>query len=148
MQEKIFSNVASELQEIFKYLDASILEKIPDDLKKHIAETQNHDYSFKLDKNKELIEQDILQETKQILSTIFLKYCCTEAEKEEILQRHREIKESAENKKIGLEELQKIFDNKVKYGNQTATAKEIAEIKQVSWYQKMINILKKFFRIK
>ena len=100
MKDKIFADVAAELYEIFNYLDYSILEKIPNELKEHIYNIKNNNYNFKLDKSKTLIDQELLQETKQILSVIFLKYCCTQSEVDEILEKHLEIEKKIEDYKI------------------------------------------------
>ena len=148
MRDKIFSNVASELNEIFKYIDKSILDKIPDELKEHIHTKRNYDYNFKLDKSKELKDQELLQETKQILSVIFLKYCCTQDEVDEILQRHEQIKNEKEDSKVGLDELQNYFVSRLKEDNEKEECNEIVKIDDISWYNRFINKIKKFFRIK
>ena len=148
MKDKIFADVAAELYEIFNYLDYSILEKIPNELKEHIYNIKNNNYTFKLDKSKALIEQNLLQETKQILSVIFLKYCCTQNEVDEILEKHLEIEKKIEDSKVGLDDLQNYFNKHLKNNEEIEESKEIIKIEDTSWYIRLINKIKKFFRIK
>ena len=60
MNDEIFPNVASELFEIFKYLNDEILNKIPIELKNHIHDIRNLDYKFEIEKDKPLIDQKLL----------------------------------------------------------------------------------------
>ena len=86
----VYSNVACELLEIFRYLDKELKDKIPEKLKESLIIRANKQHNFKIDKSKELKEQAILPETKVILSGIYLKYCCTLEERESLLQEMEE----------------------------------------------------------
>lgn len=147
MNDEIFPNVASELFEIFKYLDDEILNKIPDELKNHIYDIRNLDYKFAIDKNKTLIEQKLLLETKQILSVIFLKYCCTDDEVSEILGRHIDIENEIEDSKIGMESLEKFFNRNLNDCDINTKSTDIVKIEDIPWYRKLLNKMKKFFKI-
>ena len=81
----IYPEVATELIEIFKFIEEPILEKIPEKLKEELGKIASKDYKFKIDKTKKLNEQKIRPETKQLLSAIFIKYCCRQEDGEEIL---------------------------------------------------------------
>lgn len=92
-----------ETQEIFKYLDKKIYDKIPEKIKKIINEYEGN-YKFKYDISKELNEQDILQETKDLVVGIYYKYVADEESKKKIinnileyeeiqLQREKELRE-------------------------------------------------------
>ncbi|MBR5227408.1 MAG: hypothetical protein IKV94_02080 [Clostridia bacterium] len=148
MQDENMANVASELYEIFKYLDEDILKKIPEDLKKQIDIRRNPNYRFNLDKNKDLKYQNIMEETKQVLSVMYLRYCCTEEEVEEILDKHYMIKREEEEQKIGLEELQAIFNNSQRKVEPEDEKNQIIKIETTPWYIKVIDKIKLFFRIK
>lgn len=149
MQDKVFNNVATELEEIFSYLDKSVLNKIPIEIREHVHKIKNNDYYFKLDKTKRLIEQELLLETKEVLSVIFIKYCCTDREVDEILNNHSIKEKNIEDSKIGLEELQKVFEaNKKNDIEENKISKEIIKIERVSWYKSIIKKIKSFFKIK
>lgn len=149
MQDKVFNNVATELEEIFSYLDKSVLNKIPIEIREHVHNIKNNDYYFKLDKTRRLIEQELLPETKEVLSVIFIKYCCTDREVEEILNNHSIKEKNIEDSKIGLEELQKVFEANQKNDiEENKISKEIIKIERVSWYKSIIKKIKSFFKIK
>ena len=110
----IYSNVASELIEILNYLEEDVYKKIPSKVIENLSNIRNKDYNFKIDKTKTLKEQNILNETKQILSILFLKYCCTGEEAVELLKINKERsidKEKELNEKYNIEN---IFENKNK----------------------------------
>ena len=71
-----YSRVMTEMDEILKYLDAEILNRIPKKLLNNIRLTKDKNYNFELDKTKTLDEQKLLNETKQYLSAIYIIYCC------------------------------------------------------------------------
>ena len=148
-QDKVFHNVATELEEIFNYLDKSVLNKIPIEIKEHVHKNKNDNYYFKLDKTKRLIEQDLLPETKQVLSAMFIKYCCTDKEVNEILNNHSIQQNNIEESKIGLEDLQRVFEsNKKQDIEESEISKEIIKIEKTPWYKTVIKKIKEFFKIK
>lgn len=81
-----------ETQEIFKYLDKKIYDKIPEKIKKIINEYEGN-YKFKYDISKELNEQDILQETKDLVVGIYYKYVADEESKKKIINNILEYEE-------------------------------------------------------
>lgn len=147
MSDEIFPNVASELFEIFKYLNDEILNKIPIELKNHIHDIRNLDYKFEIEKDKPLIDQKLLLETKQILSVIFLKYCCTNDEVSEILGEHINIQNEIDDSKLGIESLEKFFNKNLKNYDSNIESTDIVKIEEIPWYKKLLNKMKKFFKI-
>ena len=147
MNDQIFPNVASELFEIFKYLNDEILNKIPIELKNHIHDIRNLDYKFEIEKDKPLIDQKLLLETKQILSVIFLKYCCTNDEVSEILGEHINIQNEIDDSKLGIESLEKFFNKNLKNYDSNIESTDIVKIEEIPWYKKLLNKMKKFFKI-
>ena len=147
MNDEIFPNVASELFEIFKYLNDEILNKIPIELKNHIHDIRNLDYKFEIEKDKPLIDQKLLLETKQILSVIFLKYCCTNDEVSEILGEHINIQNEIDDSKLGIESWEKFFNKNLKNYDSNIESTDIVKIEEIPWYKKLLNKMKKFFKI-
>lgn len=140
----IYPNVATELLEIFKYLEKNVREKIPTDLENKLIEFKNEEYVFNIDKSKRLNEQELLPETRQILSMIYLKYCCSEDEANEILS-------AKKNKDL---EIEKLKSEKYSIANIFATEEKIEEPSNMemivyeeesSVYKKIINKIKAFF---
>jgi len=137
----LYSNVATELIEIFKYLEKSVSEKIPIKLKEKIEEHKNSNYIFELDKNKSLEEQNILPETKYILSYIFIKYCCTEEKAQAILKVCRQNDLDIEKEKYEKYNPNNIFKDIDKDENV-----QMVEYKEISIYAKFISKIVNFFK--
>lgn len=143
-----YSNVATELLEIFKYLEKTIKEKIPVDLEKRLFELRNESYVFKIDKTKSLNDQNILPETKQILSMIYLKYCCSEDESADILNKKKSKDLEIENIKREKYSVDNIFDSKetVEKQEEPTNMEMIVYDETTSIYQKIIQKIKLFWK--
>lgn len=137
----IYSNAATELMEIFKYLEKSVSEKIPIKLKEKIEQHKNPNYVFELDKNKALEEQNILPETKYILSYIFIKYCCTEEKAQEILKVCRQNDLDIEREKY-----EKYNPNNIFKDRDITENIQMVEYKESSVYAKCISKIVSFFK--
>ena len=144
----IYGNVATELLEIFKYLENTIKEKIPVDLEKKLIELKNESYVFELDKSKSLNEQKILPETRQILSMIYLKYCCSEEETADILNKKKSKDLEIENIKREKYSVDNIFDSKenVETQEEPSNMEMIVYNETTSIYQKIIHKIKSFWK--
>ena len=143
MEENIiYSNVASELLEIFKYLDVEIRNRIPDKLVATLEKITNKKHEFKIDKTKTLKEQKMLLETKEILSIIYLKYCCDKEEYNEILETNKRnaIKKEEEKKEKYNPEL--IFNKKPI----NIEPVQLIPVEELSWYTKLKNFIIKIFK--
>ena len=76
-----------ELREIIKYLEPKIKNKIPQRLIEKLNSVNYSDYKFVYDFSKELNEQKVQSKTKELLSGIYLKYCCDEPRKTELINK-------------------------------------------------------------
>ncbi len=61
---------AVELLEVIKYLDDELKGYIPDDFEKYLESIKNSDYHFEIDKNKNLIENEFMDETVEVLMSL------------------------------------------------------------------------------
>lgn len=150
-----YSNVLTETSEILNYFDKSILEKIPQKLIDKIQESKNNAYHFQYDKSKTLVEQKIMQETKDLISAIYLMYCCdgekrqqlldickeNEKESMEYINQNYDISELFKNRKENIREnaVQKIESTENDVNN------KIAIIEEEKWYNKLYAKIKSFF---
>ena len=139
----IYSNVASELLEIFKYLDKELREKIPQKIKENLERITNKEHNFKIDKTKELNEQELLPQTKQILSIIYLKYCCSSEEANNILQENYEKQKQKEIEKYEKYNPDDIFKNKTQVETKPV---QLIKMEDIPWYRKMAQKIKGFFK--
>lgn len=138
----IYSNVAVELIEIFKYLDKELANKIPDKVKENLNNVKNKEYKFKIDKTKTLNEQNILPATKQMLSIIYLKYCCSLEEASKILDKNKEREIIKEQEKCEKYNLNNIFKEKEESKKEEV---QLLKIEDIPWYRKLIQRLNGFF---
>ena len=143
------ANVAVELLEILRYVDSSIRKKIPYQLEETLSRIQNEQYHFKIDKTKSLKEQNIMKETKEVLSIMYLKYCCSKEEANQIIKENNE-------KYSNQEEIYEKYNPTIIFENKTIMPSE--EIKKqnennkpmlqenLPWYKKIIQAIKNFFK--
>jgi len=140
----IYSKVACELLEIFKYFDKELKEKIPEKLKESLKVISNQEHKFKIDKTKELNEQELLPQTKQILSVIYLKYCCASDERESILQEMEEKQRLKELEKYEKYNPNNIFKNRG--GKEKAEQVQLIRIEDIPWYRKVVGKISEFLK--
>ena len=154
-----YSKVFSETYEIFKYLPKDFLEKIPKQLIDVVSDNRDMDYVFEYDTNKKLEEQDIYEETKEFISSLYLTYYCDDNKKEEILsimkdnteKREKELREKYNPDKIfenknEIEKTEKIEEEKIK---ETENQEENSlVIKKESLVVRVINKIKEIFGLK
>ncbi|MBR2290278.1 MAG: hypothetical protein IJ867_06820 [Clostridia bacterium] len=86
MEDKVYARVATEMTEIFKYLDIGLLYRIPKVLRDKLVETRDRDYVFQYDTGKSLNEQNVLPETKDFFASLYLEFCCSDEEKLELIK--------------------------------------------------------------
>lgn len=149
-----YSNVLTETSEILGYFDKSLLKKIPNNLIEKIKANANSQYKFTYDTTKELNDQKIMQETKDLISAIYLKYCCSKQEQQQLIEicKENERKElEILNQKV---EINDIFKNR----KQTKTVPEDnieinnlpEKIETQNWYnilfQKVRNVINRIFK--
>ncbi len=139
----IYPEVATELIEIFRFIEEPVLEKIPEKLKEELAKLAKKDYKFKIDKTKKLNEQKIRPETKQLLSAIFIKYCCRKEDGEEILIACKENDMKVEQEKREKYNPDTIFEKK----EENKDCFKLVVIQKVPWYKKIIRSIGRIFGI-
>lgn len=111
-------NIAKETLYILNYFDSNFVSKIPnkflENLKK-IAETSQ--ITVNIDRYKELEEQEISEDCKDLIALIYYNYVANESDKEEILKcwNKNEKKYQKElNEKYNANDIFKNINNKVK----------------------------------
>ena len=129
-----------EVYKILENTDEEIINKIPEKFMKFVKENMDTNYKFELEKGKELIKQNLKDETKQIIALIYKDYICDEKEHEKEVINDYNINFNR-NKELEKEGLQK--ENNIEN-----IEKSLLEIKKEKWYKKLINKILKFFKIK
>ena len=136
------------------YTEAYVLiDNLSDDLKKKVPERIIDGIKSKMDKSYEFkIQEDddgniedieLLEDTEKILSVIYTDYLATEEEKVIIKNKQYALWVQEENsKKINYSN--DLFDKKINQEQLQHT--ELTIIPKGTWYNKLINLLKKIFK--
>lgn len=153
MAENTTIQALSEVYSIINHLDNNLYKKIPDNFIKVIENNRDLKYDVNIDYTKNINEQNLLQETRVILSLIYRDYLCTKEEREKIILKDK--KELEQNEQMLREKYKIDFDKRDK----EKTKKEIdyeeiskqqvlVEVKPKAWYEKLIEKILKFFKRK
>lgn len=145
----IYPDVATELIEIFQFVEEPVLEKIPEKLKEELERIANKEHTFKVDKTKKLTEQKTLPETKQLLSGIFIKYCCNQEDGNEILVacKENDIRiEKEKREKYNPDQLFKQTGEVKQEEPKKVDCFKLVVIEKVPWYKKIARTIGSFFK--
>ena len=153
MTENTTIQAFSEVYSIINHLDNNLYKKISDNFIKMIENNRDLKYDVDIDYTKNINEQNLLHETRVILSLIYRDYLCTKEEREKIILKDK--KELEQNEQMLREKYKIDFDKR----NKEKTKKEInyeeksktqalVEIKPKAWYEKLIEKILRFFKRK
>ena len=140
----LYSNVATEILEICNYLDKEIFLQIPKKIIENLNKIKNENHSFKIDKSKSFEGQNMLKETRDIISILFLKYCCTKEEANAIIKENNETLIVEETEKEDKYSTDNIFKRKDQY----ETKQDIIQLiptEEEPFYLKIIEKIKNLF---
>lgn len=123
----------SEVLEVLNHSEIKVKGKIPVSFIKFLAENADETYSIVLDSNKKLKEQNLMDESKIILSMIYRDYICAEDRKKEL-------------KKYMEDVISKNFkENRLVFENIKEEKKEEL-ISEKKWYIKLLNKITSIFK--
>ena len=146
-----YSEAIVEVLEILEHSDDNILEKIPKKLIKFWERNKSKTYKPNLDHNKSIIEMNLKDKTKSILSMIYLNYLCNDAEAKEIssiINHNEELYQTEVIKNRNSQHLEKV-QNKTNTINENTKSTSITTIdNKESIFKKIVNRIKRFFNIK
>ena len=130
MLDKNYQRALKEVDEVLKYTDSNLVEKIPNKFINFIHENMDNSHIININPNVNLNKQILLPETENILTLIYLSYWATKEEK----------KEYYNNQKVKAKSYDEIFKNE--NVNNTITNKELTIIKKENIITKFINWIK------
>lgn len=138
----------AEVDEILSFMQISYVEKIPINLREIFKNQKLKDYNPNIDKNIPLSEQNLERKTYAILAKLNLEYWCDDEESQELLKVY------SDNEEKNREELRKKYnpDNIFKSESESQEKNieeviEIAEYKEENFIKKILNRIKKLFKI-
>jgi len=132
----IYSRAYTDIYHILSALEDKYIKKIPSELIDFFRDNADLEYISKIDVTKPLIEQEISQETEQLICLLNLSYWCTPQEKEELLKKY-EI-----NEKEAQEQLQNKYEIKFNKNAKIEDVKAITVIEKESIFSKIIRFIK------
>lgn len=77
-----YKRAYTELNEIFKIMSKNELNKIPSTFIANVQKEMDNDYEFELDKDADLLKQDLMTETKALIVQIYVRFLAPEGENE------------------------------------------------------------------
>ena len=140
-------DIAKEVTKVLEYADDNIISKIPEkflNLLNKIAEKS--DKEIEIDVNKELTEQNISEESKDLIALIYYSYIANDEEKKQLAKKWNENK-NEKKKKIELEEkktINEVFNNT--YTANQESNQLIEQTKVTKLKQKIFNFFGKIFK--
>ena len=139
-KSKIYMAFA-EVDDIIMHTEQEIQIKIPNKLKKIFKDNKDLDYVVKIDYSKDINEQELLLETREIIALIYRDYLCSQEEKNQLIEEHNRIQKEIEEKY----DITKIFEQRNNKNTPSTENLLPMKIDEIKWYQKIINKIKSFF---
>ena len=143
MVTKEFKEACTEINEIFKFLDKSKVEKIPYELRNTFNKFQSREYVTHINPSKPLEEQELTKKTKDILVELYVKYWCSDEDREEV---NKILSENYEKKQL---ELRKKYNPDEIFKNKSKKQDELQENSLMQYkesiFKRIINKISKFF---
>ena len=87
--ENVYYNAYTEVYEILSYMPIKYIKKIPKELLNLFEQKRNKNYNYRVNIDKKICEQEMLIETKSILSNLSRDFWSTPEKKEIILQKEK-----------------------------------------------------------
>ncbi len=141
--EKIYRDGLAEVDIILNYADEESLNKIPKSLKDFIKENKS-DYISNINPEKDLQEQNLLYETKVILSVLYRDYWASEDERKQLIEEDKIELEKQESMKQTIYS----YDNLFRHNKITENSEEIKSIVvKETILKKILNRIKRFLKI-
>ena len=141
--EGIINQSFTEIYDIVMHLEKSLYNKIPNSFIQMLKDNKDDNYKVNIDYSKSINEQDLLKDTRVILSLIYRDYICSKEKRQELIEKDKiELKEYEEilNEKYDIEN---IFENRKKAQAQEQT--QMVEYKE-TFFKKLINKIIQFFK--
>lgn len=144
--EEVYSRAYVELYEIIRHMNDNLKSKIPSNILDALLVSKDKNYTFNYDSTLSLDMQNIMSETKSLLSIIYSDYLCSDEERkkwEEYDNYEEEIisiqKQNEENDKVDFKFSPKsiLEDNK---------PSDIIVKKEDSLFKKIMNKILNFFK--
>ena len=135
------SDVAKETLAVLKHFESNLIEKIPMKFLNYLNELAlNSKCDIYIDLEKELVDQNISEESKDLIALIYYSYIADEEEKKQI------VKLWDENEKKYVKELEEKFDSNNIFKDRNKNINNLPiKVRKRSLLDKIIALIRKVF---
>ncbi len=135
----------SEVIEILNHTDKEIVEKIPQKFIDFLFENEDKDYTPNIDFYDENWEKFIQEDTQAILALLYRDFIVSKDERMKLLKEEQEEKLKLENESREKYNPDSIFKKRNTEDNIQINNVQLVEIKEMSWFKRVLNKILKFF---
>lgn len=139
-----YSIAYSEVLEILKYIPLKDYRKIPREKIELFKLNADKNHVFNYNPRKTLDEQNVSKTTKGIIAIMFRDYWATPNQREKIIKKQNSLRKEIEIKKLGKYDVDVFKIKKNVIQNKQFPSK----IESKKWYQKCLDFIKNFLKIK
>ena len=138
-----------ELDEVLCHLIEDDLKKIPENIRNSIKKEKDKNYIWKYDESKELKEQNLDRKTIAILSYLNMEYLLNDEQKELMEKFHKANEQKTNKEKQEEYNTDNILKKEVQSSQDNLLTNKITILEnKKSFFEKILNKIKNFFRIK
>jgi len=143
-----YSKAYTEVLEIINHFSEEEYKKIPKEKIEFYEKNKDKEYSFKINPNIDLSEQNISPEASAILVSLFRDYFATDRQKEMLKNLLNQNQDKIEKEKYQKYNPDNIFKNKLNKDVISDSKEELAlvEIKDKQWYLKILDFFKSLLK--
>ena len=138
----IDKKVFSEVYDIIYHMEKNLYNKIPKQFIHFIKENKEDNYIVNIDYSKSINEQELLQQTRVMLSLIYRDYLCDEEERQELIEKDKKELKRIEERIREKYNPDEIFKNK----KQENDNKLPIEVKRKNLLEKIIEFIKNIIK--
>ncbi len=143
--ENINVRISKSYKEVLTYLSLlspTELQKIPKEKLEIYVKYMDYSYEYKIDKNKPIQNQNMMAETKAILSNLFRDYFANDYQKQRILAKEKNDLQKIENIKKEKYNPYKILEQR----NESKVKNKELVVYRHSYLKELIKKIKKLFK--
>lgn len=145
VKQNEFSKGLSEIDYILKHTDRELLQRIPQSFWDFIEENKDIEYEVTININQPLEEQNLMEDTKNLMAFIYRNYICDGNEKQEyneLLNQNQRRYDEELSQKYSYDN---IFKTNTKEEEIVIEDNQMIEYQEESIFTKIMNKIKNFF---
>ena len=136
-----YANACAEVLEILKSVKDEDLKRIPNEEIEILKENANIEHEFLYDATKDIKDQNVSKAAKGIIANFFVEYIATMEQKQKITSiQHKRLEE-----KLVANNTPKIETEETETTIPKVQIKDLVDVKDIKWYEKVYLFLKRIF---